>query len=44
MERHYKWKAQDIRISCPDEINWDGEIKFDPGMRKEKGINMISKR
>ena len=39
MERYYKRKAQDTidgnRISCPEEINWDEEIKYDPGLRKE---------
>jgi hypothetical protein len=39
MERYYKHKAQDTidanRTSCPDEINWDEEIKYDPGLRKE---------
>jgi hypothetical protein len=31
MERYFKRKA-----SCPveDEINWDEEIKYDPGLRK----------
>jgi len=39
MESFYKRKAQDMidgnRTSCPDEINWDEEIKYDPGLRKE---------
>jgi hypothetical protein len=39
MERYYKRKAQDPldanRISSLDEINRDGEIKYDPDLRKE---------
>jgi hypothetical protein len=41
MERFYKpkRKAQDMidgnGTSCPEEINWDEEIKYDPGLRKE---------
>jgi dTDP-D-glucose 4,6-dehydratase len=39
MERYYKRKAQEAidanRILSPDEINWDEEINYDPGLRKE---------
>ena len=41
MERFYKRKAQDIdsannnRNSCLDDLNWEEEIKYDPGLRKQ---------
>jgi hypothetical protein len=39
MERFYKRKAPYNGIgrnSChPDDINWEDEIKYDPGLRKE---------
>ena len=41
MERFYKWKAPDTdtannnRNSCLDDLNWEVEIKYDPGLRKQ---------
>ena len=32
MEMFFKRKAPDSR---PDDINWEEEIKYDPGLRKE---------
>ncbi|KAL6645146.1 hypothetical protein ACP70R_016754 [Stipagrostis hirtigluma subsp. patula] len=39
MENYFKRKASEIngnnaRNSCPDDIDWEEEIKFDPGLRK----------
>ena len=32
MERYFKRKAS---CAAEDEINWDEEIQYDPGLRKE---------
>jgi hypothetical protein len=41
MERFFKRKAPDTitsnnnRNSCLDDLNWEVEIKYDPGLRKQ---------
>jgi hypothetical protein len=41
MERYYKRKAPEpgsannLQNSCLDDINWEEEIKYDPGLRKQ---------
>ena len=41
MEKYFKRKAPEqdnvnqLRSSCLPEINWEDEIKYDPGLRKE---------
>lgn len=41
MEKYFKRKTPELgsgnnpRDSCPEDINWEEEIKYDPSLRKE---------
>jgi hypothetical protein len=41
MEKYFKRKTPELgsgnnpRDSCPEDINWEEEIKYDSGLRKE---------
>jgi len=50
MEKYFKRKAPELDSSinprnlCVEDINWEEEIKYDPGLRKQIFVVMMSQK